>query len=65
MGLEKDITKLKNIKVPIEGFDLLLQIVELFGYDNDTTKLIINNLPDNYDLSKLNKDLIKKNNKIS
>ena len=60
LGLEKDITKLKNLKVPKEGFDLLLQIVELFGYDYDTTKLIINNLPDDYDLSKLNKDLIKK-----
>ena len=60
MGLEKDINKLKNIKVPKEGFDLLLKIADLFGYDYDTTKLIINNLPNNYDLSKLDKDLIKK-----
>ena len=60
LGLESDTNLLKDLEIPSEGFELLLDVVELIGYDNYSNKLVIKNLPKDYDLSKLSKDLIKK-----
>lgn len=57
-ALKYDLNSLNKIKIPDEGFDLLLDVVELIGYTRDTIKLIYNNLPLEYDLLKLPKKLL-------
>lgn len=54
-----DSSLLKDLKVPPEeGFDLLLDVIELVGYNDITIKLISDNLPKNYDVYKFPKELI-------
>ncbi len=59
LGLTYDLNKLYNLKVPSEGFELLLEVVGIVEYDSRLAKVIIDNLPENYDLSKLSNELIK------
>ena len=59
LGLKSDIL-LENLEIPNNGFGLLLDVVDIIGYDFDNTNIVVKNLPKDYDLSKLNKDLIKK-----
>lgn len=50
-------SSLKKLKVPEEGFDLLLQVVDVIGYNNDSAALIYDNLPENYDVTCFSKQL--------
>ena len=58
MGIPNNI--LKNIDVPPEGFELLLQAVNIVGYDKEAINIIRKNVPINYDLSKLDEKLVNK-----
>ncbi|AKI79954.1 putative BTB/POZ domain-containing protein [Acanthamoeba polyphaga mimivirus] len=57
--LETNIEILHNIIVPTTGFDKLLDTIDLIGYDSDTISLLVGNMPDNYDLTKLPMELIR------
>ncbi|BCS83569.1 WD40 domain protein [Cotonvirus japonicus] len=57
-GIEIDHEFLQNIKVPHQHFDLLLDIIDIIGYDEHTIKIVIDNLPLDYDLSTFPKSLI-------
>ena len=59
LGLKSDIL-LENPEIPEKGFESLLSVVDLIGYNATSTKLVVKNLPKEYDLSKLSKELIKK-----
>ncbi|AKI80633.1 putative BTB/POZ domain-containing protein [Acanthamoeba polyphaga mimivirus] len=65
LGLELDISDIKHLIVPEEGFELLLDIIELIGYNNETIRLLIKNLPEKYDLNKFPKELLSKILKLS
>lgn len=54
-----DITKLNKLLVPNEGFELLLDVIDIIGYNYDTIELITNNLPKNYDLRKFPRELLE------
>ncbi|AZL89564.1 BTB/POZ domain-containing protein [Megavirus baoshan] len=58
LGLEFDISDIRHLIVPEEGFELLLDVIELIGYNDETIKLLIKNLPENYDLKNLSKELL-------
>ncbi|AVG46649.1 BTB POZ domain and WD-repeat [Acanthamoeba polyphaga mimivirus] len=60
LGLKIDIDTLINLKVPSEGFELLLDIVDLIGYKKKLIKLIVDNLPTEYDLSNFPIELLDK-----
>jgi WD40 repeat protein len=51
-GLTNDLDLLKNLVVPAEGFELLLDVIDFVGYTNPMIKLLNKNLPPAYDLSK-------------
>lgn len=55
LGMHSDIPK---IVVPAEGFDLLIEVLGIIGYDDDAFKLIDDNLPKDYDITKLSTELI-------
>ncbi|BCS83571.1 BTB/POZ domain and WD-repeat protein [Cotonvirus japonicus] len=57
-GIEIDHKFLENIKVPCQCFDLLLDVIDIIGYDEHTIKIIVNNLPLDYDISTFPKSLI-------
>ena len=57
-GLEMDPKLLFDFEIPADGFELLLEVIELIGYDEDMIKLINKNIPDEYDLSKFPKELL-------
>ncbi|AEJ35036.1 hypothetical protein MIMI_L786b [Acanthamoeba polyphaga mimivirus] len=50
-SLDYNIDILTGLKIPSEGFDLLLETANTIGYRNEINKLIAKNIPDNYDLS--------------
>ena len=58
MGINNDISQ--DIDVPPEGFEYLSRVGDLMAYDKNIFKIIIKNLPHDYDLSKLNKVIINK-----
>lgn len=58
-GLKINTDKLANIEVPAENFELLLDTIEMIGYNDKTIEIINKNLPDEYDLSKFPNELIK------
>jgi WD40 repeat protein len=49
---------LVDLIVPNEGFELLLDVVELVGYNENTIKLISDNLPETYDVANFSSELI-------
>ena len=59
LGIDCDSKLLENIIVPEEDFDLLLRVIQIVGYDEDTIKIINNNMPNNYDLSEFPDELIE------
>src|SRR3989344_4410360 len=64
-GLETDLTFISDINVPIEGFELLLRVIDIIGYDANTLNCINRNLPEDYDLSLIDRKLLfelEKNN---
>jgi WD40 repeat protein len=58
LGLDFNPSVLDNIRVSEEDFELLVSVIDLVGYDDKTIRLINENIPDNYDLSKLSKELL-------
>ncbi|AQN68683.1 WD40 domain protein [Saudi moumouvirus] len=64
-GVEIDKTCLKDIKIDGKYFDLLLDVIDIVGYDDFTINIMINNLPDNYDFSKFPKELLNEINRLS
>ncbi|AVG46613.1 BTB POZ domain-containing [Acanthamoeba polyphaga mimivirus] len=56
LGLEYD--KLYQIKIPTNKFDKLLNYIDTIGYNNKTIKLLLCNLPLNYDISPFPPELI-------
>lgn len=60
MGLKIDMDTLVKLKVPSEGFELLLDVIDLIGYKKKLIKLIIDNLPAEYDLSNFPIELLNK-----
>ncbi|AKI79737.1 hypothetical protein QJ850_gp008 [Acanthamoeba polyphaga mimivirus] len=63
--LETDRNKLYDLLVPPSYFDELVNFVDSVGYDKKTVKLLLNNLPMDYDLSGFPVDLINKMYKLS
>ena len=53
-----------SIKIPNEGFDLLLSLWDI-NKTHEMAIFIINNIPTNYDIQTLPKDLMEKNNYIN
>jgi WD40 repeat protein len=53
-----DSSLLDNIKVSQEDFELLLDVIEIVGYDDKTIDLINKNLPEEYDLTKFPEELL-------
>jgi WD40 repeat protein len=49
-----------DINVLEEDFELLLDIIDVIGYDDNTIKLINKNLPEKYDLTKFPEELLCK-----
>ena len=60
LGLKYDYFIIKGIRVPEEGFELLLEICELLDYHNDILKTIMKNIPKGYDLRKISIELKRK-----
>ena len=58
LGLDYDPNLLANIKVPEEGFEQLINAIEMIGFTDENVKLINNNLPQDYDITKLSAELI-------
>ncbi|AVL94412.1 WD40 repeat protein [Moumouvirus australiensis] len=58
--LDTDKNKLYDLLVPPSYFDELVNFVDSIGYDKKTVKLLLNNLPTDYDLSGFPMDLINK-----
>ena len=56
-----NVSLLYDLKVPEEGFDLLLQVIEQFDYTNDQKLMqtIKKNIPEKYDLNNFSIDFIK------
>jgi WD40 repeat protein len=57
-GLDSDHMLPNDIEVSEEDFELLLDVIDLVGYNEKTIKIINKCLPKNYDLSKLPKELL-------
>ncbi|AKI80561.1 putative BTB/POZ domain-containing protein [Acanthamoeba polyphaga mimivirus] len=60
LGLKIDGDMIKNIIVPLEGFELLIKVVEIIGFFDETIDIIIQNIPKDYDRSRLSDDLLEK-----
>ncbi|AKI79571.1 putative BTB/POZ domain and WD-repeat protein [Acanthamoeba polyphaga mimivirus] len=59
LGLEYDLEYFSKIQVPVEGFELLLDVVDIIGYTSDTIPIIARNLPHDYDFTKFPMELIE------
>ncbi len=59
--LDNDVSKLYNLSVPSEGFDLFLEVASQFdiAIDHKLLKNIKRNLPEKYDLAKLSESFIE------
>lgn len=64
-GIKIPVDKLLELTVPSEGFELLLQIIDLLDYCDKLGHLIIRNLPLDYDVDDLSKDLITNLQRLS
>jgi WD40 repeat protein len=59
-NLQSQIWKGVALRVPEEGFELLLDVIDMIGYNKKTIRLLNKNIPKNFDLSKLPNELILK-----
>lgn len=58
--IDANVHELYEINIPNGGFDELLDIIHTcFGYTEDTLNLLVNNLPEDYDLDKLSPELVR------
>lgn len=59
-GFDFDLKKINMPKVNSDEFEILLDIVDINGYNDDNIKLVIENLPQDYDLSIFPLELLQK-----
>ena len=59
-GLKFDERLIERIKIPDEGFELLIDIIEIIGWYDWVFPIILHNIPMNYDLTRLSKELLEK-----
>jgi hypothetical protein len=57
-GLDCDRFQIDNLEIPPECFDEFIDLIDPFGYTEEIIKLIIRNLPQDYDLAKFPAELI-------
>lgn len=57
-GLKIDQSLLLNLNVPEEGFEILMDVIDLLGYTDENIKIINKVLPKKYNLSKFPRELI-------
>lgn len=60
LGLKINSDMIKNIIVPLEGFELLIKVVDLIGFFDETIDVIVQNMPKDYDKSILSDELLDK-----
>jgi WD40 repeat protein len=60
-----DLSILLNKNVPPEGFELLLDVVKVYGYNKLIAEIIVNSLPASYDVTKFPPELFNKMLEIS
>lgn len=60
LGLKIDSDMIKNVIVPLKGFELLIKVVDLIGFFDETIDIIIRNIPKDYDKSILSDELLDK-----
>jgi WD40 repeat protein len=58
LNLDCDLSLLDDICINEEDFELLLDVIDIIGYDNNAIKLINQHLPREYDLAKFPKELL-------
>ncbi|BCS82721.1 BTB/POZ domain and WD-repeat protein [Cotonvirus japonicus] len=56
-GLE--FVSVNNFKIPNQYFDQLVDTIDVIGYNNDTIRMVADNLPENYDLTKFPLELLQ------
>ncbi|BCS82793.1 WD-repeat family protein [Cotonvirus japonicus] len=54
-----NVSHIYKLLVPSDGFDLLLDVIDLIGYDNNTIWLLNNNLPKDYDIRNFPTELLE------
>lgn len=59
LGLPIEINMVKNLSIPTEGFELLLDVIDMIGYDDFMVQKILDNLPLEYDMTSFPQDLIE------
>ena len=59
LNLDSNVDALSGIKVPEEGFDLLIDVVGLIGYTEPTARILLDNLPQTYPLETIPKNLLE------
>jgi WD40 repeat protein len=52
-----DLSILLNIKIPEEGFELLLEVGKILNYNKEIMEYILDNFPIDYDINKLSHEL--------
>jgi WD40 repeat protein len=65
LSIQPDLSLLNNLILKPNDFDILLDIVDLIGYDDDTIKILNKYVPGDYDLSLLPRKLLKQMLKLS
>ena len=64
LGLKYDPDTIYHLKVPPEGFELLLKVIAISGWTDDGIAALYNNLPENYDISKLPQKILARMQEI-
>ena len=66
LGLDINVCNLYDLEVPAKNFNLLLEVVNLFGYeDYKLVRTVMKNLPNNYDTNKFPAKLLEQLQKNS
>jgi WD40 repeat protein len=63
--MHPDISLLNNLNLKPNDFDILLDIIDLIGYNDDTISILNKYVPNDYDLSLFPKKLLKQMLKLS
>lgn len=60
LGVDYDLDYIKDLVVPVNGLPLLFRIGEITYYPDIIIDLLVKNIPENYNLSKVDQDLFTK-----
>ncbi|AEQ33402.1 BTB-POZ domain and WD-repeat protein [Megavirus chiliensis] len=58
LGMKFDKNKIYKLKIPSEGFESLLDLIDSMEYTSETLALLIDNMPTDYNIVNLPKDLL-------